>query len=379
MQINQIITEAAKVGRAFQHIEDLVLISGSLGATTAINKLAEIAKNPQQNIRWKWDGKPQVYWGREPDGKFIMVGHNGWLKRTIDGKSQSAGDLARFIMQTGKAETPEEIKQRQAFATQFASLWPLFEAATPKEFRGYVYADLLYMNRPPLKDGAYTFTPNNVTYSVNADSELGQRIAKSTAAAVGHAYFPEFGLSDDEQQPINDFTAFNKTAGLIVLGPRYAQSQPQIDTTALANLQKYVATNKIAIDNFLNDQNLAAMKMAGFKQVLYNFNNQMARSGITTGLANKFLEWLPSSRQSVPMQNKITEWVNKNSRGFLATFNVLENLRAIKNNIIQQIDSEPSDITQTTKGEPGGEGYVAYGKAGEPNVKLVPRHRWTPT
>jgi hypothetical protein len=377
MFINQILTEAPKVGRAFQHIEDLVLIDGSVGAQNAINKLADISRNPQQ-IRWKWDGKPQVYWGREPDGKFIMVGHNGWLKKTIDGKSQSPSELARFIMQTGKAETPEEIANRQRFATEFASLWSLFEAATPSDFRGYVYGDLLFMARPKLQNGAYSFTPNNVTYTVSSKSELGQRINKATAAVVGHAYFPKFGIGDDEQQPISDFSAFNKTAGLIVLGPRYAASQPQIDTTALSNLQKYVATNKNSIDNFLNDQNLTAMKMSGFKGALYNFNNQMARSGTTTGLANKFLEWLPSSRQSLPMQNKITEWVTKNQRGFLATFNVLENLRAIKDNIIAQLDAETGDIQQTTKGESGGEGYVVYGKTGEPNVKLVPRHRWTP-
>jgi Family of unknown function (DUF6267) len=378
MFINQILTEAPKVGRAFQHLEDLVLIEGSAGALKAIDRLNYIAKNPQ-TVRWKWDGKPQVYWGREPDGKFIMVGHNGWLKKTIDGKSQSAGELARFIMQTGKASTPEEIKQRQQFATQYASLWPLFEAATTREFRGYVYGDLLFMNRPPIQDNAYTFTPNNVTYSVPQSTELGQRISKATAAVVGHAYFPQFGMGDDEQQPISDFSAFDKTAGLIVLGPRYAQSQPKIDTTALTNLQKYVATNKNAIDNFLNDERLAAMKMAGFKGILYNFNNQMARVGTTTGLANEFLKWLPSSKQSAPMQQKISDWINKNQAGFVATFNVLENLRAIKNNIIDQLDQEPGDIQQSTKGQRGGEGYVVYGRGGEPNVKLVPRHRWTPT
>jgi hypothetical protein len=186
-------------------------------------------------------------------------------------------------------------------------------------------------------------------------------------------------MGDDEQQPISDFSAFDKTAGLIVLGPRYAQSQPKIDTTALTNLQKYVATNKNAIDNFLNDERLAAMKMAGFKGILYNFNNQMARVGTTTGLANEFLKWLPSSKQSAPMQQKISDWINKNQAGFVATFNVLENLRAIKNNIIDQLDQEPGDIQQSTKGQRGGEGYVVYGRGGEPNVKLVPRHRWTPT
>ena len=378
MFINQILAEAPKVGRAFQHLEDLVLIDGSVGAQNAINKLADISRNPQQ-IRWKWDGKPQVYWGREPDGKFIMVGHNGWLKKTADGKSQSPTELARFIMQTGKASTPEEIKQRQQFATQYASLWPLFEAATPKDFRGYVYGDLLFMNRPPIQNNAYTFTPNNVTYSVPQSTELGQRISKATAAVVGHAYFPQFGMGDDEQQPISDFSAFDKTAGLIVLGPRYAQNPVKIDTKNLQDLQKYIAANKGAIDNFLNDERLAAMKMAGFKGVLYNFNNTMVRQGKVSDLANTFASWLQgSSKQSAPMQQKITEWVTKNQRGFLATFNVLENLRAIKDNIIAQLDAESGDIQQTTKGEAGGEGYVVYGKTGEPNVKLVPRHRWTP-
>ena len=120
------------------------------------------------------------------------------------------------------------------------------------------------------------------------------------------------------------------------------------------------------------------MKMASFKGILYNFNNTMARGGTTSGLANQFIQWLPSSKQNITMQNKITEWVNKNKKGFLATFAVLENLRSIKNEIIDQLDREGGDIKQTTRGEIGGEGYVSYGREGEPNVKLVPRHRWTP-
>jgi len=118
------------------------------------------------------------------------------------------------------------------------------------------------------------------------------------------------------------------------------------------------------------------MKMAGFKGVLYNFNNQMARVGRTADLASEFTNWLSSgSKQSAPMQQKIKDWIAQNQKGFIATFAVLENLRAVKNQIIDQLDSEGGDIQQTTKGQKGGEGYVNYG---EPNIKLVPRHRWTP-
>jgi len=374
MFINQIISEAPKVGRAFQHVEDLVLIDGSSGANSAISRLFDLARNPQQ-IRWKWDGKPQVYWGREPDGKFIMVGHNGWLKPDGSGKSNSPQELVKFIMNTGNV-TPDKQDERMRFANEYASLWALFEAATPQDFRGYVYGDLLFMRRPPLENNAYTFTPNNVTYSVPATTVLGQRISKAIAAVVGHAYFPSFGMGDAEQQPIDDFTAFNKTQGLIVLGPRYAQQPVKIDTKKLQDLQKYVALNKNAIDNFLNDERLAAMKMAGFKGVLYNFNNTMVRQGKVSDLANTFASWLQgSSKQSAPMQQKITDWIAQNKKGFIATFAILENLRDVKNQIIDQIDKESSDIQQSTRGVPGGEGYVQFG---QPNIKLVPRHRWTP-
>ena len=374
MFITQIINEAPKVGRAFQHVEDLVLIEGSSGANSAIGRLFDLARNPQ-TIRWKWDGKPQVYWGREPNGKFIMVGHNGWLKPGDSGKSQSPAELVKFIMSTGNV-APDKQDERMRFANEYASLWALFEAATPKDFRGYVYGDLLFMRRPELQDGAYTFTPNNVQYSVPQSTELGQRISKAIAAVVGHAYFPQFGMGDDQQQPIDDFSSFNTTQGLIVLGPRYARQPIKIDTKKLQDLQKYVAVNKTTIDNFLNDERLAAMKMAGFKGVLYNFNNQMARVGRTTDLASEFMTWLSSgSKQSAPMQQKIKDWIAQNQKGFIATFAVLENLRAVKNQIIDQLDSEGGDIQQSTRGVSGGEGYVQFG---QPNIKLVPRHRWTP-
>lgn len=376
MLINQILKEAPKVGRAFQHVEDLVLINGSNGANSAIGRLFDLARNPQQTIRYKWDGKPQVYWGREPDGKFIMVGHNGWLKPDGSGKSQSPTDLVRFIMSTGKVEPGKE-DERMRFANEYASLWALFEAATPKDFRGYVYGDLLFMRRPPLDNNAYAFTPNKVEYKVLANTELGQRISRATAAVVGHAYFPQFGMGDEQQQPIDDFSKFNTTQGLIVLGPKYASQPLKIDTQKLQDLQKYVAANKTAIDNFLNDERLAAMKMAGFKGVLYNFNNQQAKVGKTTNLASAFSGWVTSgSKQSAPMQAKILDWIKQNQQGFIATFAVLENLRDIKNSIISQIDKQPSDIQQSTGGVPGGEGYVSYG---EPNIKLVDRSRWTPT
>jgi hypothetical protein len=375
MRINQIIMEASKVGRTFQHLEDLVLIDGVAGAKNAIARLADAARSGPQAVRWKWDGKPTIYWGREPSGQFVMTGTGGWNKRDGSGKSSSAQELANYLMSTGRIEPGKE-QERMKFATEFASLWPLFEKSTPADFRGYVYGDLLYFRRPPVTGGTYTFTPNKVSYHVKADSELGQQISQSMAAVVGHAYFPQFGLSTDDQQPIDDFTKFNQNPALIVLGPRYVASTPQVDTKKLQDISKYVDANAAAIEAFLNDEALTAMKMSGFKNVLYAFGNDMSKSGQLTDLANKFIGWLPNSKQSAPMQEKIKAWVAKNQRGFIAAFATVENLRDVKNQIIDQLDREGGDVTQSMDGQIGGEGYVMYSPQG--NVKLVPRHRWSP-
>jgi hypothetical protein len=377
MFIASIISEAPKpkVGRPFQHIEDLVFMEGSAGAKRSLARLQDVAKGVK--LRYKWDGKPQVYWGREPNGQFIMCGHNGWLSKDLAGKSQSARGLAGFIMGTGKAATDDEISARQAFATEFASLWPLFEAATPRDFRGYVYGDLLYLRRPEITEGRYVFTPNKVSYSVPAKSQLGARIAQSTAAVVGHAFFPEFGMPDESQQPISDFSQFAGNSNLVVMGATYVEQMPSVDAAKLKQIEQYVNANAAVIDAFTNDEQLAALKMTGFKSdVLYRFNNQMAGSGQLSGLANKFIQWVQTSKTSDVMKQKIADWVQRNQKGFVATFAVLENIRQVKDHIIQQSDTQ-GEIAQQTGDQPGGEGYVMYHPTG--NVKFVPRHRWTPT
>lgn len=376
MLISNIITEAAATGRPFNHLEDLVLFHGSAGATQSLQRLQDVMRQPQA-VRWKWDGKPQVYWGREPDGTFIMTGHNGWLKPDGTGKTTKPGDLAKFIMNTGKAASDEEIKQRQIFATEFASLWPLFESATDKNFRGYVYGDLLYMRKPAVTNGNFVFTPNQVTYSVSANSELGKRIAASTAAVVGHAYFSEFGLPDRAQQPMDDFERFNHNAGLIVLGPKHAQPQKlQVNNAALKKIAALTQANAAEIDRFLSDDALSVNKMSNFKNVLYKFNNQQVRAGVTTGLAAKFPQWLAGSGESGAMQQKIRNWIDSNPKGYAAVFAILEGIRQLKDQIITQLDQQQGDVQQSTGGQAGGEGYVLYNPEG--NVKLVPRHRWAP-
>ena len=236
--------EAAKkkLGRAFNHLEDLVFFHGSSGTMEALEHLKELATAAgSKTLRMKWDGNPQIYWGREvKGGPLILAGHNGWSRGA---KTDNPKDLAQFIAHgSGNPKTPEEQKQRVAFAKQFAGLYPLFDAATPKDFVGFVYADGLFLQRPQVdQQGVYTFCPNpksQTCYHVRADSPLGQQISKAQVMVVGHAYFPEFGMDDSDQKPMDDFSMFNANPALIVQGPVYNSNPISLDTSEIDRVEQ---------------------------------------------------------------------------------------------------------------------------------------------
>jgi hypothetical protein len=375
VEFREIVKESAKLGRAFNHLEDLVFFHGTQGAIEALQHLREIATDEgSKSVRMKWDGNPQIYWGRaEAGGPLVLAGHNGWSRGAA---STSPEEVQDFIAnQSGSPKTPEEKQQREVFAKQFASLYPLFDRATPKDFVGYVYADGLFLNPPELKDGIYTFCPNTKSqtcYHVRAESELGKRIAQAQVMVVGHAYFPEFGMDDSAQQPKNDFSEFDSNPDLIVLGPVYNTSPVQIDTTKLDQVEKFAKANSRLIDGFL----AGVPGLSDLKNIIYTYVNQTAKAKQLDNLSTKhFINWLGASKVSRPKQVKIIELSKTNNGALDAIFTLVKEIQNVKDNIIDQIEGEQGDIWDTN-----GEGRVRYADPNKKfgNVKLVPRKRWTP-
>ena len=71
MRARELLTEAAKIGREFNHLEDYVFAEGSKGVERVLGYLKHMATEATgRDYSLKWDGNPTVYWGREPDGQF---------------------------------------------------------------------------------------------------------------------------------------------------------------------------------------------------------------------------------------------------------------------------------------------------------------------
>jgi hypothetical protein len=372
-------TAQKQLGRAFNHPEHFVFFHGADGAREAIQHYEEVAGEQPgaTTVRKKWDGNPQIYWGREnKGGPLILAGHNGWSRGA---KGTSPEEIADFIAnKSGKPGTPEQTAERQRFAQEFASLHPIFDRATPKDFVGFVYADGLFLKRPPLdKQGVYTFCPNpnsKTCYHVRADSELGQRITNAQVMVVGHAYFPQFGMSDESQKPIDDFSQFNSTSGLIVQGPMYNPTAPAHDVSVLKPLKHYLEKHGPAIDAFL-----ASIPATDKEGIFYKFANQMSRSGQFDNVNNSmFFQWMtnPANKISAKKAQHVQAMAQQHNAALSAIWELMKKLRHVKDQQHSALEAQPKpDIWDTH-----GEGHVRYAdpqKHKYGNIKFVPTS-WTP-
>lgn len=351
-----------KLGRAFNHLEDLVFFYGSDGVLEAIEHIEEIC-NDSSSIRMKWDGGLQIYWGREyVGGPLILTGHNGWARGS---KSTTSDELYDFIVHQSGKDRENVPDERKMFAKQFASLFPLFDAATPNDFVGFVYADALYLSKPHIVDDEYNFHPNHTGYMVNKDTDLGERISKSELLLVGHAYFDAFGLKDDDQIPLDNFDMFNNTDELIVLNPYYSKVKVKVE---LGDIQSdlYCAANYI--DRFLSPID----GVSGFRDYIYKWVNYTVKTqSITT-----FENWIRrQSFISINQQHKIQQRILDERAGYDKTCRFIKLIAYIKNSIIDQLEQNDCEVKAYNP-----EGWVRYADETKQfgNIKLVPRDKWIP-
>ena len=347
---------AKKVGREFNHLEDKVFAEDD-GAIKVVQALKAVSK-PETSITIKWDGNPTIYWGRDDDGTFRMVGKNNWGRE--EGKSSSPDELKSFIMSRGKDED-----WRPKFASDMAAIWPIFEAATPTDFRGYVYGDLLFHPGKSYTgaDGRISFTPNQVTYSVMVNSDTGRALAKAKVAVAAHKVFSYFG--DTSGEDFDNPELFNNTPALEVFGLTSVSHRPAVGAENLAKIEA-LAKNQSKINGLL----APVTGMGYLRKEIYTFVNTQSKAkqldNINTDAFMAFVGKTPAKAAKITAHNERHPGVMD------IMFQLVKEIMAAKDEVIRELDAAEGEITATTDGKPGGEGYIIGGD------KYVPRDRWTP-
>ena len=367
--------DPANVGgkaKGIEHLEDLVFRKGTRGIKEALAIIDSVSQDPATTTV-KWDGKPAIIFGRDQNGQFILTDVAGFGAKGYNGLFTSSQALAN---QMSARDETARAKGNMATRVQelvpiYSNLWPMLEAAVPKNFRGFIHGDLLYTSQPPLVAGNYVFKPNTIEYRIPANSDVGKRIGGSEAGVAVHTYYPEPG-APKQALTAQQMSAMKRVPGLLLIEPVTAKEPVRAETAQVKALKSLVRTHGAAIDGLFNPTELRALQITDLPslcvdyinsivgdETVGNFNPSTLLPGFGTFLQRKvtpkkfanIVEYLGSPRS--------------NSDGITAAFSAFIMLHDIKETLQNKLDLQ----------HPGQEGWVFATPAG--TAKAVNRFQFS--
>ena len=346
----QIIVEAEVQGgraKGIEHLEDYVFRNGSAGIKRAMDIVKHTSADTKGTTTVKWDGKPALVFGRDPEGTFILTDVSGFTARGYDGLFTSPRQVGQHLAQRDAAAeaTGKPATRTQTLLPIYQQLWPMLEAAVPKNFRGYVQGDLLYTQRPPEQAGNFVFTPNTIEYKIPMASDVGQRIADSEVGIAMHTRYAEPGAP---KEPIGRVD-FKRVPGLLLLEPVYAKENVRPNRQLVQQVRDIYNTHGAAIDQLFSPAELRASQITDLPALCVDYINSRVGTGFDNLLTN-FGPWL-QQRVTPKKFNNIVEYLQSprsNLDGMTAAFTAWVLLHDIKMDLLGQLDLQ----------HPGQEGWV---------------------
>ena len=350
----QVIVEGVRI----EHPEDMIFDQRpSAGLKQALDGIMAAAQNPSETTV-KWDGRPAIIFGRKPNGEFVLTDKAGFGAKGYDGLATSPEQIARIMGMRGG--------ERGELVAVYQRLFPLLRRAVPQDFRGYIQGDLLYSETPELSGQDYVFTPNTVTYRVPANTDLGKKISKSTAAVAIHTALAAPGAAPT---PIRA-AALTDSPGLLILDPSLKEPRKiKLNANTVKDANRLLTQYGAAMDRLFNPAELRTRKISDFPALIKTYINSRVRSGTYDNLIGGFGEWV---QQKAPTKApRIFEWATENKQAVAALFQAFLEISSLKNDVVRQLDAQGHDVQASINNEPGHEGYVGQG------MKFVDRMRFS--
>jgi len=179
------LTESSKKNLHIEHVEDEVFNRGLVGAMDCIsflkafNSLLEGSAPPLVQASIKWDGSPSIVCGKHPKtGKFFL-GTKSVFNTTVPKINYSTKDIyENYVDQPNLANR----------------LCVAFNELSKLDISEVVQGDLLFVEQDLVSKSHngqthITFKPNTITYSIPANTLLGESVAKAKVGVVFHTTY----------------------------------------------------------------------------------------------------------------------------------------------------------------------------------------------
>lgn len=348
------------------YVEDLVFQKGLAGAREALDIINQTAQDTKQYATVKWDGSPAVIFGRDEAGNFVLTDKAGATAVGYNGLATSPEMMDQILKQRdASAAAKGKASDRSQLSKIYQDIWPYFEAAVPKNFRGYLKGDLLYFpERPWVEDaGNLVFQPNTfggVQYRIPVASPLGQEIANSQVGIAVHTYMEDPHAA--EQFISDPETKLKKVPGLMLTGATDKNLQNlKLNRQAMSELSSYArGENAQALQGLLNPAELRAAQITDLPALMEKFIHSLKGTDYSGATPQAFGNWLKTN-VTPKKYNNIVEYLQSprsNILGMSVAFAIWNKLHEIKQDLQRQLDLQ----------RPGQEGWVFSTPAGRAKV-----------
>ena len=307
-----------------EHLEDDIFNSGYAGATNAINFLKSLrdmlttgSGGGNTKVTVKWDGAPAIICGTDPITGAFFVGTKSVFAKTDPKPCFSDHDIDRHY-----PNHPIADKLKKCLA-----LLP------GTGITGVLQGDLLYTDTPPLTvmqgKKCFKFRPNTITYCVDADTELGKKVAASDLGIVFHTTYRGNTLPEMNASFGVDVSKFQNSKRVAVFSATFQ------NTNGIANLS---VAEKTRLNNSIQtaERNLKAGK--SFLDAIQNdkgsfaytalfkiYFNQVIKEGrIPTnaaGMAQGFIKFVDTRYKAEISKKKTTkaqsDWEERRQKALL--------------------------------------------------------------
>jgi hypothetical protein len=337
------------------HPEDLIFLRGTQGANQAVQAMADTVANPDK-VTIKWDGYPALIFGRNSNGKFTILDKHMFNKKDGSGRQVfSPEQFAQYDQARGV--------NRSDLHQLIAQIWPGLEKSDRS--KGYYWGDLLFSKPLVEKNGLYTFkaNPNGITYTVDANSELGKFFDGKTSGIVVHQYIAPDALTTDQATPLDGTIGKLKNNSDVAILPAKMPITPKlkISSTLLKKAQATIQKYGEAVEQLMTT---APQARNTFNQLFTTYINKRIVAGDLNELLNGFMEYVNSRPMTDKMREKINQHLTANKAGLVGAFSIWVAIYNLKMDIVNQLNKAAmtapvkgylQDGTQTQ------EGFVSHG------------------
>lgn len=380
-----------------EHIEDEIFNSGRAGSDYALDMLYNLGKMVEGhslnkvNLSIKWDGAPAIVCGIDPTSKRFFVGTKSIFNRANPKINFTPGDVDK-----NHGDKPGLAKKLKLALRFLPSL----------NIKNILQGDFLFdsetLKRETIDEKVmFVFTPNTITYAIEENSELGNRIKNAKFGIVFHTEYTgkdlaqlqyRVGYSTKELTPSKnvffDDALIKDFSGMITF--------TKDENTKFKNILNQSKKIKLSISK----NAWGTFTRPDFTLLLKTFINSQIREGILVGdvdqFINGFFSWFgnrmnkeieklsnkseenPAVKKRLEKIAEIKNIVHNNSEQFKLVLNLYKNINDLKLMVLEKIKNLKTTAAGSFLKTPEGykvtapEGLVVSDRIGNA-VKLVDR------